>query len=248
MTTPTFWQKKYFSNRSEKVFVIKKAKNTVPRTCVISNLNGKETVGTFYEKQLQKTSKNELRIEKVIKQRGDNATQADLKGATSIGTSTLASKTDLPRLKTRADNLNVDKLKTSADLSTLNTVANSDVVKKTVYNQLFTTVNAIYTEIPSTSRLVTKTQYDSDKLGLEKKIETVDKKRRNTKGLVIKTDYNKKITEIENKIPSATGLVTIATPNTKSTEIENKLLNITNLITKTALNTKATEIENKIYT
>ena len=38
------------------------------------------------------------------------AKKAKLKGATSISTSTLPSKTDLSRLKTKVDNLDVDKL------------------------------------------------------------------------------------------------------------------------------------------
>ena len=40
-------------------------------TYAICNLNGKEIVGTFYEKELQKTNQKEFRIEKVIKWRGD---------------------------------------------------------------------------------------------------------------------------------------------------------------------------------
>ena len=36
--------------------VIKNVKNTVPLTYVISDLNGKKIVGTFYEKELQKTN------------------------------------------------------------------------------------------------------------------------------------------------------------------------------------------------
>ena len=45
--------KDYPSNWSEEVFVIKKVKNTVPWTYVISHLNGKEIVGTFCKKELQ---------------------------------------------------------------------------------------------------------------------------------------------------------------------------------------------------
>ena len=41
-----------------KKFVIKRIKNTVPWTYVISDINGEETVGKFYEKQLKKTSKS----------------------------------------------------------------------------------------------------------------------------------------------------------------------------------------------
>ena len=42
--------KGYMPNWSEEVFVIKKVKNTVPWTYVINDLNGKEIIGTFYEK------------------------------------------------------------------------------------------------------------------------------------------------------------------------------------------------------
>ena len=45
--------KGYTQNWSEKVFVIKKAKNTVPWTYVINDLNGDENIGIFYEKELQ---------------------------------------------------------------------------------------------------------------------------------------------------------------------------------------------------
>ena len=63
--------KGYTPNWSEEVFVIKKVKNTVPWTYVINDLNGEEIIGTFYEKELQKTNQKEFRIEKVIKRKGD---------------------------------------------------------------------------------------------------------------------------------------------------------------------------------
>ena len=59
--------KGYAPNWSEEVFVIKKVKNTAPWTYVINDLNGAEIMGTFYEKQLQKTNQEEFRIEKAIK-------------------------------------------------------------------------------------------------------------------------------------------------------------------------------------
>ena len=62
--------KGYTPNWSEEVFVSKKVKNTVPWTYVINDLNGEEIMGTFYEKELQKTSQEEFRIEKVIKRKG----------------------------------------------------------------------------------------------------------------------------------------------------------------------------------
>ena len=63
--------KGYLPNWSEEVFAIKKVKNTVPWTYVISDLIGKEIVRTFYEKELQKTNQKEFRVEKVIKRKCD---------------------------------------------------------------------------------------------------------------------------------------------------------------------------------
>ena len=57
--------KGYPPNWSEEVFVIKKVKNTVSWTYIINDLNGEEIIGTFYEKELQKTNQKEFRIEKV---------------------------------------------------------------------------------------------------------------------------------------------------------------------------------------
>ena len=43
----------------------------MPWTYVLNDLNGEEITGTFYENELQKTKRNEFRIEKVIKKKGD---------------------------------------------------------------------------------------------------------------------------------------------------------------------------------
>ena len=51
--------------------MIKKVKNTVLWTYGIGYLNDEEIVGTFYEKELQKTNQTECRVEKVIKRKGD---------------------------------------------------------------------------------------------------------------------------------------------------------------------------------
>ena len=68
----------------------------------------------------------------------------------------------------------------SVDLSKL-----SDVVKNDVYDKLVTKVNAI-----DTSRVFLKTKYDTDKSELENEIP-------DTSGLVKKTDYEVKITDLE---------------------------------------------------
>ena len=63
--------KDYALNWSEEIFIKKKIKNTVPWTYAISDLNGEEIVGRFYEKERQKTNQKEFRIEKVIKRKGN---------------------------------------------------------------------------------------------------------------------------------------------------------------------------------
>ena len=65
------YAKGYTPNWSEEVFMITEVKNTVPWTYVISDLNGKEIIGTFYEKKLQKTNQQKLRKKKVIRRKGD---------------------------------------------------------------------------------------------------------------------------------------------------------------------------------
>ena len=79
---------------------------------------------------------------------------ADLKGATSADRFNLTAESDLASLNDEVDKVNIDKLKTvPADASKLNNVGDNDVVKKTVYDKLVTTINAIYT-----SGFVLKTQ------------------------------------------------------------------------------------------
>ena len=52
-------------------FVVSKIKNTVPWRYVINDLHGEEITGRFYKKEWQKTSQEKLRIEKVLKRKGD---------------------------------------------------------------------------------------------------------------------------------------------------------------------------------
>ena len=51
--------------------MIKKVKNIVPWTYVISDLKEEEIVETFYEKELQKTNQKEFRVEKVLKRKSN---------------------------------------------------------------------------------------------------------------------------------------------------------------------------------
>ena len=61
------------------MFTIVKVKRTSPVTYRIVHLNGEEITGTFYELELQKTSQELFRIEKVIK-RGKTKSLVKWKG------------------------------------------------------------------------------------------------------------------------------------------------------------------------
>ena len=52
--------KGYVPNWSEKVFVIKKVKNTVPWTYLTEDLNRKKIIGTLYKKELQKNTSKRI--------------------------------------------------------------------------------------------------------------------------------------------------------------------------------------------
>ena len=145
----------------------------------INDLNGEEVIGTFYEKELQKTNQKEFRIEKIIKKKENKlyvkwkviiiylivglikkilykmsqyfpkpyklfegdinvkvdlsnyALKTDLKNATGIDTSKLATKSDLASLKAEIDKLDIEKLvPVLANLSKLSDIVKNDVVKK----------------------------------------------------------------------------------------------------------------------
>ena len=118
------------------------------------------------------------------------ATKADLKGATRVDTSKLATKSNLAKQKVAAVKIDVDKLKTvPVDLSKLSNVVNNNMLKKTEYDKLVAKVNAI-----DTSGFFLKTQDDTDKSNLEKKLNDADKKISDI-GLVKKTDYNSEINQ-----------------------------------------------------
>ena len=75
-----FFAKGYTPNSSEEVFMIKKVKNAVQWTYVISDFNGKEIAGIFYERELQKAKQIKIKIEKVINENGDDKLYVKWKG------------------------------------------------------------------------------------------------------------------------------------------------------------------------
>ena len=105
-----------------------------------------------------------------------------------------------------------------------------------MYDKLVTKVNAI-----NTSGFVLKTQYNTDKSSIEKKIGCADKKYLILVDLLRKTDYNTKMTETEVKIPSVTGLATASALNA----VDNKIPDVSNLGKKTDYDAKISEIESE---
>ena len=122
-----------------------------------------------------------------------------------------ALKANVANLKTEVDKLDIDKLApVPVDLSKLSDVVKNDVVKKTVYDKLVAKVNNI-----DTSDFVLKTNYQTDKTELEKKISNV-------------TVFVKKanLTELENKIPDISNFATKAALTT----VENKIPDVSSLV------------------
>ena len=57
---------------TEKVFAISKIQLTIPVTHNITDCNGEEIQGSFYEPELQKTSQDVFRIEKILRRKEIN--------------------------------------------------------------------------------------------------------------------------------------------------------------------------------
>ena len=191
------------------------------------------------------------------------ATKKDIKYITHVDTSSYALKTNLAALKTEIDNIDTDKLKTVPnDLAKLSNVVKNDVVKKTEYNTLKNSVDAI-----DTSGFVTRTKFTTDTNALDDKIDKVEKKISDISGLATKSSVTRLITEqegytdkvkkkipdvsglgskteltaVENKIPDVSGLAAASA----LTAIENKIPDITSLITKTDFDTKLKNISGR---
>ena len=94
------------------------------------------------------------------------------------------------------------------------------LLKKTEYDKLVTKVNKINV---GTGKFILKSEYDADKLELEKKVP-------DTSNLATKAA----LTTIENKIPNISNLATKAALNT----IENKIPDVSNLVKKVTMTLK----------
>ena len=258
--------KGYVPNWSEEIFIIKKIKNTVPWTYVINDLNGEEIIGTFYEKELQKTNKKEFRIEKVIKRKG-NKLYFKWKGYDSPFKNWIDKK-DLVRFYW----FQFHCIKISKDFPELYEPLGGDINVTVDLSNYATKTNIRNISNVDTSGFalkinLTNLKTEGDKLDLDKLVPIlVDLSKRSdvikndivkkdvcnklvakvnnidTSRFVSKTKYDTYESELENKIPDASGLIKKTDYNTKIAEIEGKIRDISNLATKTALTT----VENKI--
>ena len=154
------------------------------------------------------------------------ATKTDLKNAAHVDTSSFALETNLARLKTQVDKLDIDKLAPDpVDLSKLSVAVKSDVVKKTVYDKPAGKGNNI-----DTSAFVLKTKSQTDKTELEKKIPDVT-------NFVKKT----KLTELEYKIPDSS----LATTTALSI-VENKISSVSSIVQKQPMTQKSVSLKRNL--
>ena len=67
------FDKGYTQRWTEEIFKISKVQLTISVTYKITDYNGEEIQDSFYEQELQKTSRSTFRIEKVLKRQGDKS-------------------------------------------------------------------------------------------------------------------------------------------------------------------------------
>ena len=174
-----------------------------------------------------KSSSNNIKVELDL---ANYATKTDLKSITHVDVSSFASKTNLAALKTEADKIDADKLKTTpVDLAKLTNAVEHDVVKKTDYNTKVTSIEARIAGLTKntvdnladitklkaidTNSFVTRTKFSADTNALDDKIDSVEKSDiPDISGLATKTSlndylqtvtFNSKVTEVETKIKDA---------------------------------------------
>ena len=230
--------KGYMPNWSEEVFVIKKVKNTIPWTYVINDLNDEEIIGTFYEKELQKTNQEEFRIGKVIRRKGDKLyvkwksydnsfnSWIDKKRYYKMSQyfppynnsiENIKVKLDLSNYATKDDvkditHVDVSSYATKTNLAALKTEMDKiDIDKlKTVPDDLAQLSNVVKNEV------VKKTDFSADNYVTRTKFST------DTNSL------DDKIDKVEKKIPDVSGLATRRNVTTLVNNLNNKIDNLKN--------------------
>ena len=191
--------------------------------------------------------------------------------------SSFASKTNLAALKTEADKLDTEKLKTTpADLAKLTNAVDNEPVKKTAYNTKITAIDSQIAGVKQsasndlaeitkpkavdTSSFATKTQLSADKNALDGKIIAVDNKIPDISGLATKTSldnylqtatFNSEVTEIEGKTTTAEGKIpsiTALATKAEVTAVENKIPSLVGYAKKSEVATDITAIKNDYVT
>ena len=160
---------------------------------------------------------------KVVLDLSNYATKKELDQATSVDASDLAAKKDifvlkdeveklgisklvnlsrsLSNLKTKVDDLDVDKLKAvPSNLKKISDVVDKDVFNSTKSKTLKTKVKNLERKILDVTTVIRINQYNTDKQNLKEKIGDVDEKVIDASAFVTKTILNTKINEAENKI------------------------------------------------
>ena len=152
-------------------------------------------------------------------------------------------------LKTEADKINTDKLRTVPDdLAKLSNVVNNEVVKKTDYNTLKRKVDGI-----DISTLVTKTNFTASSNVLDNKVDKVKKK------IPVLTDfvttarfyYEQNLLATKTAL-SLSSLLPVSTFNSKVMELEGKVTTVDNKfsgsVKKTDYGNEITKIKNDYAT
>jgi hypothetical protein len=65
------FRKGYLPRWTEELFTVSAIQYTDPITYKIKDLNGEEIKGTFYEQEMQKSTQDTFRIERVLKTKGN---------------------------------------------------------------------------------------------------------------------------------------------------------------------------------
>ena len=237
---------------SEEVFVVSKIKHTALWSYVISDLNGEAINGSFHEKELQETSQEKFRIEKVLKRKG-NKLYVTWKGYDNSFNSWIIEK-NLERFffneilslqmsqyfakpfGSFGENSNVkvdlSNYATKIDLKNVIYVDASSFALKTNLAGLKTEVDKLDIDklapVPvDLSKLSDVVKNDVVKKPvhdkLVSKVNNID-----TSEFVLKNKYQTDKAELAKKIPNANDYV----KNTKLTELENKVLDISSLAKK----------------
>ena len=164
-------------------------------------------------------SSNNIKVELDL---SNYATKTDLKNLTHVGTSSYALKTNLAALKTGADKIDTDKLKTVPDdLAKLSNVVKNDTVKKIEFTPLKNKVDGIHTD-----NFVSRTKFEKDIKNLNDKIPDVSALGTKSSVTYLITEAENKIDKVDKKIPDISGLAT----KTALAAVENKISDVAGLV------------------